>query len=585
MNRVASVWAVIGLVAACSNDRSDPPKPAPAPPAARAPAPAPAAPVDDGYDHGSLGATTFELSEGTPEARDHFTRGLLALHSFWYDEALRQFQAAAVADPTMNMAYWGLAMAQCKLLWGDDDVAGAREALMHMPDPSRLTPREQAWARATFELVREGDVRTSRKRFVAAMETVHDQFPDDESTTFLAIALVAATHPEDPDNLEVRKRAGALAIGVFAHNPKHPGAAHYLLHAYDTPELAELALPYARAYAKIAPAAFHARHMPAHIFSRLGMWPEAIASCQAAWDASVAAAKQEKLSANHDDFHSLSWLIEMNFELGHRKAADAALEVFAAAVRGGLNRQQRAQYATEVSSYLVRTGDGTRVDALLAPLEAPVKEDGAAPSPGMRAPDQNAHCAPPAAAGPPELLEQLGISDARARAAALRHDVPATQRYVAESEALEEKLRPMMSQMQPKEVIARSDLAHARHKRMLLARATGDDRTLLEILRKSATDADGESGGESNPSAFVLHEDIADTLVRLGQSKDAVAEYTLTLQKHPRRAQTLLKLARAQKSDPKAARATYQQLVDLWSTADEGTQGLEEARAAVTAGK
>ena len=173
----------------------------------------------------------------------------------------------------MNMAYWGLAMSYCKLLWGDDDVAAARVQLsMHMPDPDRLTPREQAWARAAFELIREGDVRTSRKRFVAAMETVHDRFPDDESTTFLAIALLAATHPEDPDTTAVRERAAALAISVYEHNPKHPGAAHYLLHAYDTPELAARALPYARQYAKIAPAAFHARHMPAHIFSRLGMW-------------------------------------------------------------------------------------------------------------------------------------------------------------------------------------------------------------------------------------------------------------------------------------------------------------------------
>src|SRR5262249_54423285 len=146
----------------------------------------------------------------------------------------------------------------------------------------------------------------------------------------------ASTRPDDPDNAAVRNRAAALAAGVFEHNPVHPGAAHYLIHAYDTPELAEQALPFARAYARIAPAAFHARHMPAHIFSRLGMWKEAIASCQAAWDASTAAARRDGLSASHDDFHSLAWLVEMPFEIGQRKAADRAIGEFAAAVKGGL---------------------------------------------------------------------------------------------------------------------------------------------------------------------------------------------------------------------------------------------------------
>src|SRR5262249_10130544 len=157
------------------------------------------------------------------------------------------------------------------------------------------------------------------------------------------------------------------------------GAAHYLIHAYDTPELAKLALPMAREYARIAPAAFHARHMPAHIFSRLGMWPDAITSCQAAWDASVAAARREKLSADHYDFHSLNWLVEMPVELGHRKAADAALAVFAASVREGVGHQARSAYAGEVASYMMRTGDWSRVDELLTPLTTPALEEPSVP--------------------------------------------------------------------------------------------------------------------------------------------------------------------------------------------------------------
>src|SRR5262245_16542592 len=383
--------ALAVLAAACSSrNTNEAPKgqdqPTITPPAAPPAASAPALPPDDRYDSGSLGAIHFEVSQGSPQARALFARGLLALHSFWYDEAVRQFDAAVAADRTMAMAYWGAAMSRCKLLWGDDDLTGMREVLSRIPQSARVTEREQAWLQSLAELMREGDVRTSRRRFAEAMDKLHARFPDDESATFLAAALLASIRPEDPDNLAVRKRAGALASAVFEHNPKHPGAAHYLIHAYDTPELAALALPVARAYAQLAPAAFHARHMPAHIFSRLGMWKEAIASCQSAWDASVAAARRDKLPADHHDFHSLNWLVEMPFELGQRKVADAALATFGAAVRGGLGRQNRALYASQVASYMMRTGAWSRVDELLSPLDAPALDDGGAEPHGHGAP-------------------------------------------------------------------------------------------------------------------------------------------------------------------------------------------------------
>jgi tetratricopeptide (TPR) repeat protein len=592
---VARSWLLIWVaVAACQSPcagdgakaREEAP---PAPPAPPADAAAAAVAADDRYDTGSLGALSFAVSEGTPEARVRFTRGMLALHSFWYDEAARQFQAAIDADREMNMAYWGAAMSRLKLLWGEDDLTMARLVMSRMPDPERLTPREQAWVLASVELVRAGDVRTSRKRFAAAMETLHAQFADDESATFLALALLSTTRPEDPDTVAVRKRAAALAGGVFERNPKHPGAAHYLIHAYDTPELAALALPHAREYVKIAPAAFHARHMPAHIFSRLGMWKEALASCQSAWDASLGAAKREKLSANHHDFHSLHWLVEMSFELGQRKAADRALSTFAGAVRGGLGRPHRALYATQVASYMMRTGDWARVDELLAPLEAPAVDEvdpAAPPTPAdARAGEPKSHCAPVPASSPTHLLEQLSALDARARAASMRRDPAATRRYLGELDAVRAQLRPFFLSTQPKEAVARTDEAHARRGRALLARAGGDDRALLDVLRKSAADVEPESGGESNPSGFLLNEEIADTLLRLGRPKEAAEAYALALRQHPGRARSLLGAARAatRAGDPQAARQSYQQLQTLWSAADDGTEGLAEVRAAVAA--
>jgi len=569
---------------------------APAP----APAPAPPAPTDDRYDTGALGALKFQVSEGTAEARAHFTRGLLALHSFWYDEAAREFGAAIAADREMNMAFWGLAMSKLKLLWGDDDLDAAREVLSQMPNPDRVTPREQAWVIATLELLRAGDVRTSRQRFAAAMESLHAQFPDDESATFLAIALLSRMRPDDPDAEAVRRRAAALASGVFERNPKHPGAAHYAIHAYDTPALASLGLPFARAYAQIAPAAFHARHMPAHIYARLGMWKEAIASCQAAWDASTAAARREKLSASYHDFHSLGWLVEMPFELGLRKDADRALDAFGAAVRAGLGRQHRALYATEVASYMMRTGAWSRVDELLAPLEAKAALDATAsasppqqqpqppqqPAPAAgRAAAPPSHCAPVPASSPLELFERVSVLEARVRAAAMLRDQARVKSLLADLDAARAELRPFLATTQPKEALAKLDAAHARRKKMLLARAAGDDRALLEALRQSAADAEQDDGGESNPSGFLLGEEIAETLLRLGRAKEAAAELSAVLRKHPGRARSILGAARAatRAGDPQAARAAYQQLLALWSAADEDTDGLAEARAAVAA--
>ncbi|MBC7976335.1 MAG: hypothetical protein H7138_15295, partial [Myxococcales bacterium] len=355
--RQMSMIVALAAIGACGkspperserSERSDQPPPAVG---AGSAIDAGSAAVPDGYDRGALGALSFQISGGTPEARRHFDLGLLALHSFWYDEATHQFQTAIDRDATFSMAYWGLAMSHAKLLWGDDDLDAGRKALERMPAPNALPPHDQAWVVAALSLFRRAklDVRASRQELVSTLEQVHAKFPDDESALFLSIGLLSTVRPGDANATEVRKRAAGLAMEVFQRNPKHPGAAHYLIHAYDTPELAALALPAAQQYASIAPAAFHALHMPSHIFVRLGMWKEAVASCQAAWDASVAWVTRDRLSPGLQDFHSLSWLIELNFERGRRKDAEQALATYAAAVRAGLPHDKRAAYANQVA--------------------------------------------------------------------------------------------------------------------------------------------------------------------------------------------------------------------------------------------
>jgi len=510
---------------------------------------------------------SFQLSEGTLEARSHFMHGLVALHSFWYDEATREFDAAIAADPTMNMAYWGAAFSRCKLLWGADDLSAARHLLARMPDPEHLSEREQAWVLALVALLKAGDVRASRERYATAMEDLDQRFHDDESETFLALALLSKIRPGAPNEISLRLRAGLLALDVLGRHPNHPGATHYLIHA--VPQLAPMALPFAYAYARIAPEAFHARHMPAHIFARLGLWEPAIASCRSAWDVSVESARREHLSVDHRDFHSLNWLIEMSFEIGRRKDADASMKLFVDAIRDGAGASVRAQYATQVASYLVRTGEWTRVDELLAPL-ASVAPHGD---------DTSTHCGTAPAPVPNPVLEQMAVLDTRSRAAAMTKDVDKARHLLDELDDARAKLRSVVQTMQPPEVVAKLDAAAARYRRALLARASGDDVVLLAVLRESVDD-DIELGGEINPNGYLVREEIARTLVRLGKADAAVAEYMIVIAEHPGRARALLGAARAN-INPKAARDLYAQLLQVWSNAEADTDGLAEAKAAM----
>ena len=577
IGRICIFFALASL-AACGKAKPEQAENKPPAPGAAQP-PQPAEPAPEGYDPGALGALHFDVSGGTPEARKHFDQGLLALHSFWYDEATKQFQAAIDADKSFSMAYWGLAMSHAKLLWNDDDLAAGRDALSRMPAPNLLPPHDQAWVVAALALFRRADVdaRTSRKEFLAVMEQLHAQFPDDESALFLALALLSTIHPNDPDEMKIRLRAGGLAEEVFARNPKHPGAAHYIIHAYDTPELAPRALAAAQAYAKIAPAAFHALHMPAHIFVRLGMWKEAVASNEAAWNASVAWVKRDKLSADHQDFHSLSWLVELNFERGHRKDAEKWLATYADAVRGGLSHDKRAAYANQVGSVLVRTGEADKVDELLKPLDEAKATDEAAGG-GMS-------CGHPAAPGvaPTALFEKRAVLGTRAMAAAMRHDVATLTKVLAERDAVDAQIHPFLVATQPKEFVESGDKLRKIVREALFARARGDDRALIAAERPLAEDQEASDFiGEGTAGGLLHHEQIAEAMMRLGQYKEALDELELVLAKHAGRTRALLDAARAaaKVGDGAASRDYYQKLSAAWADADADTPGLDEARTA-----
>lgn len=260
-----------------------------------------------------LGKVTFPNS-GSQSAQADFLRGVAWLHSFGYEDAVDAFRAAQKADPSFALAYWGEAMSFSQPLWQFEEVDKGRAALAKLGASSAervakaKTLREQGFMRAVEALFGTGNTGARAAAHAKEMARVAAENPaDDEAQTFYALALLA-TMPRGDASLPLRRQAGTIVERVFAWNPNHPGAAHYILHAYDHGTLASRSLAAARAYAKIAPAASHALHMPAHAFLQAGLWDEAALSDQASWDASIAWAKQRGLPISSRDFHSLSWL-------------------------------------------------------------------------------------------------------------------------------------------------------------------------------------------------------------------------------------------------------------------------------------
>ena len=249
-----------------------------------------AAPVraqeEHSHAHGGadqLGTVRFPIS-CKPEVAADFTRAVALLHSFGYEESRLAFQDVAAKDPACGMAQWGIAMTYYHPIWtppSPAELAAGKAAAIQALDLGAKTDREKGYIDAIavfYSHEQRLDHGARAAAYRDAMEKLSQRFPDDhEAAIFYAVAIQGAKPPNDPTHAD-DKRSAAILNGLLASEPNHPGVAHYMIHAFDYPELASDALPAARAYAKIAPSAPHALHMPSHIFTRLGLWQESIAS-------------------------------------------------------------------------------------------------------------------------------------------------------------------------------------------------------------------------------------------------------------------------------------------------------------------
>jgi hypothetical protein len=533
----------------------------------------------------------FPVTTKSPEAKAAFERGMVALHSFSYADALEAFRAATAADNGFAMGYWGEAMALNRPVWNEQDTAGGRAAIAKLEAvrlPPNLTPRERALV-ATVPLIYRGDdKRTRDQAYLAAIERVGRDFPDDDEVTCLrALASMGAGRTivaSGGDDLALRMRAAALALDVFHRNPNHPGAAHYAIHALDDPEHAILALPAARHYAKAAPDAYHARHMPSHIFVQLGMWPEARAANESAWASSLAWAARKTPPSPARDTHSLSWLGFIQLMEGRKAAAAATLATLRETSEVNPMIEVRVFYYAQLAgSFLAETGDWRSAPALFERLFLGVlfaaPEKAAASAPGDCCHGAGAAPAPKPAAEPSYVFNAIVTRAYFQGLAAARSARPADAgRWLRNLEDLTAETDATDVESMKTAVVHRQQLAA-----LVEAAKPGGGTAALDRalgLLDAAAALENQIPVSGPIFGIPTRELQGELLLGARRPAQARAAFAAALERYPNRPRALLGLARAarQAGDVASARATCRQLASIWSQADARWPDLAEVK-------
>ena len=520
-----------------------------------------------------LGKVEFPTS-GSEKAQAHFLRGLAALHSFWYEEAAEAFRESTKVEPDFAMGYWGEAMTHNHPLWSEQDIAAARQVLSKIKETAKLTDRERAYLGALRALYGEGDKRTRDAAYASAMEKIYRAYPDDlDAAAFYSLSLLGLVRGEDK-SYRLQAKAGAIALGVYEKNPNHPGAAHYIIHAFDDPEHAIIALPAARRYASIAPEAHHARHMPSHIFLQLGMWPEAAASNESAWEASDAWMKRKKLSLSVRDYHSLHWLLYAYMQQGRYSQAEQLINVMKKVMSESTYDNKlrpdyyENNYANMAAAFIVETERWNLASELFP-------ESKEKPATSERTAMSGSHGGHAGGGGP----TVDGVATLRVSKASVI--LPVFVRGLAAAVSGATSIPSVGGSGSTPNI---RDLEIA----ALSASMKKDHANAIELMKK-ATGLEEQMSPPYGPPTLVkpTHELFGEILLRAGKPAEAAEQFKISLLRQPNRARSLLGTARAaaQTGNHAAAAAAYTTLLEQWKQADESLPELREARDYLKSGK
>jgi len=489
------------------------------------------------------GQTEFSNS-GADAAQEPFLKGVLMLHSFEYPDARQAFQEAQEIDPDFAMAHWGEAMTHNHPVWMEQNRGAALEALRELaPTPeaqlnAASTEREKAYLRALHTLYDAGkddprDKKTRDHAYEAAMADLAEQYPDDlDAQAFHALSILGTAH--DGRDFETYMRAAAIVEEVFDANPKHPGAAHYLIHAYDDPVHAPLGLRPARVYADIAPSAPHALHMPSHIFFALGLWERGAQSNVDSYEAAKQKTVDRGNALSGGGFHALHWLHYAHLQRGRYDNARSVLET----TRDHAMEEGAPGYATSMRwympvAYVVETEQWGELEDLLDRMAVD-----------------------PSALG---TRGAVGVHTGRGMAAAQQGDLSRA------TGALDEA----------KSALGNAD-AEALHiqvhelEGLIALKQNRPDAALRHLEEAASLEAERplDYGPPSPPKP--AHELYGEALLALDRPDDALKQFETTLERYPGRALALKGKveAAAQADQPSVAEAARAALSEQWENAD-----------------
>lgn len=523
-----------------------------------------AAQEDHSHHHGpgeSLGKVNFPTSCAAETLAD-FTRGLAFLHSFGYEESRNSFTAATTKDAACGIAFWGVAMTYYHPIWAPPsptELAAGRAASEKAAAAGAKTDREKAYIAAIGAFYKDSDKLDHRTRalaYKAAMEDLSKRFPEDhDALIFYALSLLATAPPADTTYAN-QKKAAEILNGLLEKEPEHPGVAHYLIHSFDYPSLAALALPAARSYSKIAPSSAHALHMPSHIFTRLGLWQESIESNLASAEtARRYVARAHPGAESVDAAHAMDYLEYAYLQIGDEAKAKQVVEQ-AAAVKNFDDPSFAAGYALAAipARYTLerrRWSDAANLEPPKAELPWDRFSYAVAITPFAQA----------VGAARTGQKEKARVALARieeVHAGLVKSPIPGPYDWTGQVESMR--------------LAASAWLAYADGKK---------DEALASA--RSAADLEDKTGKHPVTPGSVLpaRELLADMLMEMKQPAEAMVEYEKSLKETPNRWNGLYGAARAAElsGNPEKARTLYAKLLENLGDRRPDREDVQQARA------
>ena len=506
-----------------------------------------------------LGTVNFPTSCNAA-AQKSISRGAALLHSFGYEEARLAFNDAAKADPACAIAHWGVARTWYHPIWAPpsrEELKQGAAALERAQATGAKTERERDYINALAVFYKDWqtvDHATRARAYEQALATVRARHPnDDEAAIFHALQLVAIGYLDPTDKTYTWQKKGAEILnGVLPRHPQHPGVAHYIIHSVDYPSTAELGLKAARAYAKIAPDSPHALHMPSHIFTRLGLWDDSIASNTVSAKSGVAQAQRLRGGGGaFDQLHAIDYLVYAYLQEAKDTSAQKVLTEMAAITKLDENQFAAAYaFAASPARWALERHDWKTAAALeIKPAWFPWKQF------------QNV-----------EALTHY----ARAIGAARAGDLATARRSVEQIAAIRKAAPATRDYDWSGSIGAQWEAAAA-----LIAFAEGNKDEALRLLRTAADHEDAIDKHPVTPGALLpVREILADLLLETGSASDALKEYEAVLKISPRRFNATAGAAQAadKSGDKDKGRAYATQLLEIAKNAEGSRPELAWAR-------